>query len=316
MKLSGSLIQIIHNVCLRKSIFCDMMSEILFKETSLPENFFFNRSLWMNIRLPLVCQILLPSLFSRKNGMNLVKFYWKNFDLLYTELLMSSSIKDYMFRLSMQIVTPKMKFEYLVKKGLLCKILDFVSDSLKKMGLGKGKSISRALNQTKFDEINHFNTIAEQIRDILYFPANGRQYTVEIKSHVETTAIRLVRFLVEFDDMEPITVERRHREDVSDSTEAYLLMCDLHHFITPYVIMILNFDDVANLMIREFLKIFKKDVERITANLSSQQAIEKLLTLHDIEKKPFSIFNFFQRMFLGILSECIVKRTLSDELNK
>ncbi|KII68747.1 E3 ubiquitin-protein ligase UBR1 [Thelohanellus kitauei] len=114
MKLSRALIVILNSLCLSKSLICDHMSEMVFKETSLPEKFFFNRGLWVDIREFITNFIFLSTLFSRKRGLNLVKFYWKNFDRLFTELLMGSNIKAYLFRISMQIVTSKKQFKYLV----------------------------------------------------------------------------------------------------------------------------------------------------------------------------------------------------------
>ncbi|KII61995.1 hypothetical protein RF11_14153 [Thelohanellus kitauei] len=80
--------------------------------------------------------------------------------------------------------------------------------------------------------------------------------------------------------------------------------------------MILKFDDIANLILREFVIVFKMDMEIITANVSTQRGIEKLITLPNIEKKRFSIFNMSKRLFFDIFTECVVKRKLSDELRK
>ncbi|KII68748.1 E3 ubiquitin-protein ligase UBR1 [Thelohanellus kitauei] len=79
MKLSNVLIQFIADMCFSKSILCDHASEILFKETSLPEKLFFNRSLWIEIRYFVTYHLLMPTILSRKRGMNLVRFLLAKF---------------------------------------------------------------------------------------------------------------------------------------------------------------------------------------------------------------------------------------------
>ncbi|KII64929.1 hypothetical protein RF11_06141 [Thelohanellus kitauei] len=80
--------------------------------------------------------------------------------------------------------------------------------------------------------------------------------------------------------------------------------------------MILKFDEISNQIITKFIEVFRREMDKVTANLSTQQAIEKLITLPNIENQPFSIFNLSQRMFFYILTESVVKRKLSDELKQ
>ncbi|KII66471.1 E3 ubiquitin-protein ligase UBR1 [Thelohanellus kitauei] len=138
MKLSSVLIRFINETCLRKSELCDLMSEILFNETSLPEKFFFNRSLWKDIRYNLIYRVVLPTLFSRNGAHNLAKFYLQNFDRLYSELLVKSDLKHYLFRLATQLVISKTQFTFLVGNWLsFLRFFDFHFILSKEVGIRK-----------------------------------------------------------------------------------------------------------------------------------------------------------------------------------
>ncbi|KII61993.1 E3 ubiquitin-protein ligase UBR1 [Thelohanellus kitauei] len=315
MKLTGYMIQLIHDKCMRKSIFCDMMSDMVFKETSLPEKFFFNRILWTDIRLRLASLVFLPTLLSRR-AMNLVEFYWQNFHRLYREVLMRNTIKTYLFRLSIQILTPKTQFEYLVEKGFLCMILDFVSDSLRKLGLRKGASITNVFRRMDRRAIDPIYSILDHFHEILYYPGNSIKESGQINTELKKMALRFMHLLADFEDMEPIKLRQTNHEDETIPEEACILTCHLHHIIKSYVTMILKSDNVTHFLLREFVTLFKNQMERITGKLSTQKAIEKIIILPDVENKPFSIFNLSQRVFFDILTECVVKRKLSDEFAK
>ncbi|KII61988.1 hypothetical protein RF11_14145 [Thelohanellus kitauei] len=282
MKVSGCLIKLISDMCFNKSIFCDMMSEMVFKDTSLPEKFFFTRSLWTEIRNGLAYSVFLPTLFSRMNGRNLVNFFLKNFELLYTELLMSSPLRKYLFRLSYHIVTPKKELEYLIKNGFLCRILDFIADRLKNFGYGTGLSISKVLEQIGLSKMDPFYYVADHFTEILYFVANNIDDSVQMRSELKKTAVRLVQFFFDFDDMEPVTLIKEYIHERIHPKEASELILHLQHIFVPYLIIMVKYEDVTNVLFHEYLRVFRRDIGKLTANLTKQEAIEKLLTLHFI----------------------------------
>ncbi|KII71475.1 E3 ubiquitin-protein ligase UBR1 [Thelohanellus kitauei] len=313
MKLSSCLIHLIKDTCLRKSELCDVMSEIVF-ETSLPEKLFFNTSLWKEIRYNLTYRIVLPSFYSRPGALNFSKFYLQNFYLLYSELLVNNDLNDYLFSLATHFAISKLSFTYLVQNGVLFKILDFISCILNQLGLGRGQSISNVLKKTTAKDINLVYELAAHFNELISLRENRIDDTPEIKSELQRTATRLVQFCIDFDDMEPLTQADIYRENEIPYHKTYNVIRLLHNILASYVNLFLSFDEMGNMIISQFVKIFKIDMQRITANLSPQKAIEKLVTLSDFEKKPFSIFNMSQRLFFDILTECVVKRNLSDEL--
>ncbi|KII65162.1 hypothetical protein RF11_07235 [Thelohanellus kitauei] len=315
MKLSTTIIAFIYTWCLSKSILCDHMSEMIFKETSLPEKFFYKRGLWKGIRGFITNKIFLSTLFSRKRSLNLVRFYCQNFERLHNEVLVGSGFKNYFFSLSMQIVMFKRQFKYLVINGILGKILDLISRNLKSLGLGKSESISKVLAKLRVGEMDLIFQTLVHFYEMLQSPAFSIDDSGQVKSELQKTTIRLIQFLFDFDDMEPLTLNEINHYGIGPN-KVLLLIKHLHNIFVPYVFMILKFDDVGNKIIREFVEAFRKEMEKITQKLSRQEAIERLLTHANIEKKPFSILNLSQRLFWDILTECVVRRKLSEELKK
>ncbi|KII64930.1 E3 ubiquitin-protein ligase UBR1 [Thelohanellus kitauei] len=199
MKLSPVLIVFIIDLGISKSIFCDLVTEMLFTETSLPEKFCFNRDLWIDIRYPISYHLFMPTLFSKNKDMNLVKFYWQNFERIYNELLRRSDLINYLFRLLIQIVASKRQFNYLVINGFLCKILDVISSGLKRVGFDKGKSLSQVLKETSYSDIDTIYAVIIHFCEILHFPSKIIDNRVQIKMPLKKAAIRFVQFLAEID---------------------------------------------------------------------------------------------------------------------
>ncbi|KII61994.1 E3 ubiquitin-protein ligase UBR1 [Thelohanellus kitauei] len=110
MKLSSTLTEWIYNTCLRKSELCDLMSEILFNETTLPQKFFFNRNLWNEIRFITTHRIFLSILFSQNRARHLSDFYLENFDQLYSEVLVNTDLMHHLYswRLSYRYQLPNL----------------------------------------------------------------------------------------------------------------------------------------------------------------------------------------------------------------
>ncbi|KII63923.1 hypothetical protein RF11_11422 [Thelohanellus kitauei] len=316
MKLACILIRFIARVCYDKSEICDLMSEMLFKQTTLLKKFFFNHALWRDIREYITFFICFPTMLSQKGAFNLAKFYLQNFNQLYSEVLTEHYLKGYVFRISLQFAASKKQFVYIIEHGVLCKILDFVSCYLKSLGFGRGKSIANVLKKIGTINFSHFYDVAGNICQVLEFPVKNVEPSLEFKSELKKAASRLVQFCADFDDMEPLKIKDTHQVNEIRPYEVGALVLQLHTIFVPYVILLLNYDDIAQKIIREFIEMFKKDMEKFIANLSNQQAIERLLTLPNIERKQVSIFNLSQRLFFDILTECVVKHKLSDELKQ
>ncbi|KII74809.1 hypothetical protein RF11_04912 [Thelohanellus kitauei] len=290
------------------------MSEMIFKETTLPEKFFFNRKLWNEIRHHITYRIFLRTLFSKTGGLNFVKFYLQNFDRLYSEFLAKNDLREFFFRLTLQFARSKVQFIHLAENGVFCKILHFFSCNLKRFGFGKGKSISPVLKKIRSEELDRIIGISTHFCQILYFPVKNIDQSLKLESELQRTAVSFVKLCTDFDVMEPVTLRDTYYEHEIPQNKVSGVTCEFHYLFAPYAIILLKFDDIANMIISEFVKVFKNNMEIFTKNLSTKQAVDNLLTLSDIEKKPFSIFNSSQRLFFDFLTDCVVKRKLSHEL--
>ncbi|KII74517.1 E3 ubiquitin-protein ligase UBR1 [Thelohanellus kitauei] len=317
MKLSTVLINFIHVTCLKKSQLCDLVSEILFNRTTLHQQLFFNKSLWKDIRYNLVHHIILPTVFSRTGGLNLVKFYTEIFGLSYSLLLVDNSLQDYLYTISIHLAKSRTLFTRLVEYGLLCSILDFVSCMFKRCGFRNGTLISEVYNKFVSSNSNTIHAITTDFGDMLYVYVDGVDLSVLTKSELKKAAIRLVKFCADFDDMEPLILRNIPQEYEINSDGVAVAVSTLRYVCQCLVACLMKFDGISNLIIREFLKAFKKDLNRILEpQLSTREAIERLITLHNIESKPFSIFNLSQRLFFYTLTKCVIKGTLSNKLKK
>ncbi|KII63918.1 E3 ubiquitin-protein ligase UBR1 [Thelohanellus kitauei] len=315
MKLATILTWFISETCFKKLELCDLMSEVLFKETSLPETFFFNQNLCKDMRYRIAYCVCLPTLFTSAGALNFAMFYLQNFDRLYSEMLNKNSLNQYVFRLTIHFSASKQNFKYLVENGVLCMILKFISFNLKKMGFGRSKSFSDVMPKDSVKKICIIIEIIENLCEIIFFPVKSVEFTSELKSQLQKATVALLQFCADFDDIQPLTMKEIPRENALIPDQMCVVF-EFHTIFMSFVALIFNYDGIANMIIREFVKVFKKDMEAFTANLSNQQVIERLLTLPDIENKPFSIFNLSKRLFFDILTKCVVKRTLSDELRE
>ncbi|KII64928.1 E3 ubiquitin-protein ligase UBR1 [Thelohanellus kitauei] len=316
IKLSSNIIHFIHDTCLMKSELCDVMSEILFTETSLLEKILFNQTLWDEIRSFITCNIFLTALFSRKGERNLSEFYLNHFDRLYSGPLVKSDSKLLLYPLVNQLLSSKTQFRHLVEKGFLCKILDFLSCKLRSLGFSKGESISRVLKNIGPKAVDPIHGFCFNFSEILYLPGKSIESSGQVKSELQKTAMRLIQLCDDFDDMEPHLMKDTYQEGGISPYDVCTVHSMLADIFVPFVIMILKFDDISNMILSEFVRVFKQDLERQVANLSAQKAVEKLLTSSDIQKKPSSIFNLSTRLFFDILTECVVRSKLNDELKK
>ncbi|KII74506.1 E3 ubiquitin-protein ligase UBR1 [Thelohanellus kitauei] len=316
MKLSSVLIHFIKESCLRRSELCDLISGIVFQETTLAEMFFFNRSLWNDIRYNLTFRIFMPTLFSRKGALYLSEFYFQVFERLYSELLVNNDLRRYVFCIALQFVKSKTQLIYLVENGILCKILDFISDNFKEYGFGVGVSISKILKQVGPRKWNTIYVASSDLKKLLCFAVNFIDPSDQIEPELQKTSIRLVQFCADFDDMESITLIDTSQEDGISPKDVHAVIGPLNYILIPYIMIILKFDDVANKILRELVRVFKKDMKRIIANLSTQRAIETLITHPNIGNKPFSIYNLSQRLFCNILARCLASHKLSEELKR
>ncbi|KII74813.1 hypothetical protein RF11_04916 [Thelohanellus kitauei] len=297
-------------------MFIDLLADVVFKESSFPKKYFFNRSLWKDIRVLMTARIFMTTLYSQNRALNLVEFFFNNLNRIFGELLMESNWKRNIVILFIQICGSKSQFQYLCTNGFLCWILDFVSCHLKKFGFGKCKDISTVLKKVGVRKIGQVVDLSSYLRKIFYFPSRCIDDSIQVRSDIQKAPMRLWQFVTDFDDMEPLTLKKTYKEDEITLKDISCVIRLFQNILVPYVRMIRQFDESGNQIIKELVQVFKSDMERVTANLASEQAIEKLLTQSDIENKPFSVFNLSQRLFFLLLTECVVQRKLSNELKK
>ncbi|KII72099.1 hypothetical protein RF11_00511 [Thelohanellus kitauei] len=117
IKLSCTFMRFIKVTCLATSELHDIVPEILFKETSLPDNLFFNKGLYMGLRQH-GYKILLDTILSFDKGSKYIaRYYLKIFHMLFITILDDNNIRNYIFDITSKFMESPTLVVYLIENG-------------------------------------------------------------------------------------------------------------------------------------------------------------------------------------------------------
>ncbi|KII74516.1 hypothetical protein RF11_10592 [Thelohanellus kitauei] len=77
----------------------------------------------------------------------------------------------------------------------------------------------------------------------------------QIKSELQKTEFRCIQFFYDFDDMEPLKLKNTPQDDRVRPKEMPDFMRLLQNIYVPYIETILQFDEIANQIIRKLIEI-------------------------------------------------------------
>ncbi|KII69694.1 hypothetical protein RF11_07291 [Thelohanellus kitauei] len=313
MELSFTLCRFISQISRKKYELLELMSSIV-NNTSLLYQLLLTESPWIGLKNHIAGYIVLPSSYSANGKLYMAKFYLRNFYKLHSALLKENDIKDYLNDIMLQLIASKRIMLYLIENDILFKMVEFVSLTFKRVGFDVLASVSDVLEKIGEKGIDHLYDLLETMHRLLLCSTQKFDITTQLHRVLFNTDSRLVRLCMAIEDMEPFMKGYCHPEEEAAADKVNDFFAHLHNILMPFTSWCTNYNEVANHVLKMFVGIFEILIERWTLDLSPVEAIEKLLTIHNIETTKFSIFNLTQRMFIDILMRSVMNKSLSPAL--
>ncbi|KII68620.1 E3 ubiquitin-protein ligase UBR1 [Thelohanellus kitauei] len=317
MRIATIMTDMIKRFCLKKTKLCDLLSETIFKQTSLADTYVLNEhKLWKDMILKTTNCILLVATYSDKG-----KAYLANLSLKYIELLYSVFLRGYYEEYVgfLFIFTRIVKFSsvviYLVEEGFLCKFLELFSSSLKSHGLGVSADVNQRVelgnNATK--ELEIVLQTRHILLECLKFSLEGFTWSSKFRSEILEAGKKLVQFCFDFDDVWPLPIVCQDERDANSFKYLNLLVEGLFGVVCAVVKWIVFFDEVAIETLKLFLERFVVDIKRISEDNPSIPIKQKIFGYCKIQREKFSILNLSHRVFADILMHCCVNSLFTLE---
>ncbi|KII65255.1 E3 ubiquitin-protein ligase UBR1 [Thelohanellus kitauei] len=318
MKTATILTGLINSFCLKKTQLGDVLSEIIFKQTSLADTYVLNEhTLWRNLILNMTSRVLLPATYSDRGKAYFAHLYLQHIELLYNVYLRGYYEKYVGF---LFIFTRLVKFSsvvmYLVEEGFLCKVLDLFSCSLKTLGLGVGADVgqhAKRLNEAK-GELMTVLRARHVLLECFKFSLERVEWSSKFRSQISEAGRKIVEFCFDFDDIHPMSMVYQDEQDAKSCEYLNLLIKALYGVVCAAMKWIIFFDEVTIETLKLFVQRFVVDIKRISDDDPCIPIKQKIVTYCNIMKDKFSILNLSHRAFADILMHCCVNGILPHEI--
>ncbi|KII72153.1 E3 ubiquitin-protein ligase UBR1 [Thelohanellus kitauei] len=318
MKIAAILIDVVNKYCCKKTKLCDLLSEVIFRQTSLVHVYVVNEHfLWKNLRFELINGLFLTATFSEIGKRYLTTLFLGNISGLYSCFLDDHHKKcDCFLSLTTRFTTHSHLVMYLVENGFLSKSLDVFSDLLKSVGIKAGVDVTQLDIQsisarTKLKRV--LNT-KESLTECLRVSLKEYEWSAKFRSQLSEAGKRLVQFCSDFDNIQPLQIVRGPRIDQAWYQYLLSLVGAIHEVLCRLVKWLVFYDDVATVTLKAFLERFAQDIKRILNDKPHVPIHQKIVMHCNVETDRFSIFNLSNRVFSDILMDCCLKGTMPSEI--
>ncbi|KII64419.1 hypothetical protein RF11_11369 [Thelohanellus kitauei] len=151
MRLAPILIGVIYEYCFDKTQLCNILSEMVFKQTKLAKVFLLNQySLWKEVRDGMVFRIFVVSKYTKAGRINAATLFLDNIHNLYTRHLYDASEDTCsFFDVIGQIINCPSVVVYLIENGFLSKMIDVISHLLTTVGIEAGADVMQLYQKGK-----------------------------------------------------------------------------------------------------------------------------------------------------------------------
>ncbi|KII69349.1 E3 ubiquitin-protein ligase ubr11 [Thelohanellus kitauei] len=318
IRLAPILIGLIYKLCFKKIQLCKLLSEMVFKKTSLASTFMLNEHvLWKDLRNEMIVRILMVAKYTEKGRIYAATLFVKNISVIYTRF-MSDQTKETCGFLDVidQIIYCPSVIVCLIENGFLCKMIDAFSQSLRKLGIKAGADVMQ-LYMRETTKRRAFLRVLEMktlLCSCLRFSLKDITLSAKFKSQLTEAGKRLVQFCVDFDDMQPSQKIRDGKICKSDCDYLISLYEALLFVCSQLVKWLIFSKEITEETLRLFLVHFVMDIKRISEQTPDGQTTQKIATYCNSETDQVSLFNLSHRVFIHLLMDCYVKGTLSDEI--
>ncbi|KII67215.1 hypothetical protein RF11_03426 [Thelohanellus kitauei] len=318
MKLGPIIMELIYKLCFGKTFLCELLSEILFKTTTLAQVFMGNEHLlWKELRQEMFIRILLVAKYSTNGKICAATLFLHNVRSLYDHLIEDHCEKRYgFFRLIEQILHCPPVVVYLVENGFLIKTLIIFSNSLKSMDIKSGVDLVQMFLKAKASRQDLFQVLEKTalLCSCLQISLKNIQASALFISKCTEAGKYLVQFCADFDDMQPCKKMSIEVSNLEDSDFLFIFYGRFILILSQLVKWIVLFDECAATTLKTFLEKFACNIKNTSDGIPCEFIYQKMVTSCNVETDKFSLFNLSHRVFLDILMGCCVKGTLSTEL--
>ncbi|KII62947.1 E3 ubiquitin-protein ligase ubr-1 [Thelohanellus kitauei] len=318
MKIAVILTRVIHEYCWKKTKLCDLLSEVIFKQTSFACTYVVNEhALWKQLRFEIVNGIFLLTTFSEIGKRGMTSLFLDNIRGLYSRSLQDHhKTPDCFLSLTPRFTMHSHLVMYLVENGFLSKSLDVFSDLLKSVGIEGGVDVTQLKIQStsariKLMQVLHTNySLVECLRVSL----NDCEWSPQFRSQLSEAGKRLVQFCFDFDDIQPLRIVIGSKIDKASFQYLLSLVGAIYEVLCRMVMWLVYYDKAAVATLESFLERFTMVLKRISEENPTVPIRQKIIAYCNVETDRFSIFNLSHRVFVDIFMDCCLKGTLPCEI--
>ncbi|KII68275.1 E3 ubiquitin-protein ligase UBR1 [Thelohanellus kitauei] len=166
----------------------DMLSDVVFQQTSLLHKYVFNEhSLWIGLRGNMLYRLFLPALSSDKWKIHVARFILENFEELCTHYLEDCNEQIYCFLNILVMFVPFPLVSYLVENGFLNKMLVVLSNMLKSLGVCRGANVTRLYargNWISKKLLTRFLSLIDTLNVLLEVSLKGNEWSPQFRAEI------------------------------------------------------------------------------------------------------------------------------------
>ncbi|KII60793.1 hypothetical protein RF11_03001 [Thelohanellus kitauei] len=319
MRLAQILMGVIYEYCFGKTQLCNILSDIVYKRTMLAHNFVINEHLLLkDFRSEMIVRILGIAKYSDTGRIYAAALFLNNIHTLYDHLISDNirNNKSFLILIEEIVYSPPVVV-YLVENGFLCKMIDILSDSLKKIGIKAGIDVVNLYKHKPIQQVLvRVLETSKLLNGLLQISLNDIEVYSKFRMRLLEAGKRLIQFCLDFDNMQPsrkINSKKTERKDYDCLISLYASLVKIFSGMVKWLVY---FDVVGRKILELFLKRFQEDIKRISEENSVDNLTSTIIKFCNAETENFSIFNLSHRVFIDLLMGCCVKGTLSGDIKE
>ncbi|KII72098.1 hypothetical protein RF11_00510 [Thelohanellus kitauei] len=290
-----------------------IVPEILFKQTNLAYNLFFNMGLYMGFRQH-GYKILFCMLFHYDEGAQLFgQYYLSVFSDLLASMLKENNIRNYIHDITRKFIDSPNLLVYLVENGFLTRVIDFISLVLtnicfhRTLEFGMDRTFCNLCQR----ELFYFYDTIKTLKCVFLCPESMNIPSENLKNEVRKAGHRLIQMCDAFDNIPIMQLSKIVTLNFLNYNQFCQFIKKLYITVCHYFSWVVFFKDTACEIIGIFFTTLKNNQLDPTLYTPTGGLIYKLLHMRTVEHNPFLVYNLSQRLFYDVWTRCTANNVIS-----